>query len=100
MSLSRSTPSPSKSKRERHECIPIKGEHGRFTVRSRSAAKEGKDEAYICDIFAVEETNVGEILGTCPCDGWRYRKSCSHLDDARAKHEELMAEALGFTKYE
>lgn len=99
MPLSRSATSP-KPPRERHECIPIHGEHGRFTVKSASAAKKGHDEAYIVDVLAVEETNAGAVTGTCPCKGWSVRKTCSHLVDARAKHDELMAEALGFTKYE
>lgn len=99
MPLSRSATSSTK-KRERHECIPIHGEHGRYTVKSASAAKKGHDEAYIVDIFEREPTNAGEVLGTCGCKGWSVRKTCSHLVDARAKHDELSAEAMGFTKYE
>lgn len=90
-----------KPERERHKCTPIKGEFGRYTVPSRSAAKDGHDEAYIVDVLATEETEShGKVVGTCPCKGWQVRKTCSHLDDARLEHEEHVAkaaaDALGF----
>jgi hypothetical protein len=90
-----------KPERERHKCTPIKGEFGRYTVPSRSAAKEGHEEAYIVDVLAKEETEThGTVVGTCPCKGWQVRKTCSHLDDARLEHEQVVArqasEALGF----
>lgn len=93
---------PQKPKREPHKCIPIKGEFGRYTVNSRSAAKAGHEEAYIVDVLAVEETEShGKVVGTCPCKGWSVRKTCTHLDDAKIEHEKYVAgvaaDALGFT---
>lgn len=93
MPLLREKPKP---EREPHKCIPIKGEFGRYMVASASAAKEGKEEAYIVDVLIEEETNVGMIVGTCPCKGWQVRKTCSHLRDATAEHTRLEAEKLGF----
>ncbi len=91
---------PDKPKREKHKCVPIHGEFGRYTVDSRSAAKKGREEAYIVDVLAVEETNVGTIIGTCPCKGWQVRKTCSHLDDAKEEHARIvaakLAEEMGF----
>ncbi len=85
-------PSP-KQKPERipHKCIPVHGEFGRYTVNSASAAKKGLEEAYIVDVLAKEETNAGEVVGTCPCKGWQVRKECSHLDDAREEHLRRLA---------
>lgn len=89
MPLARSSPS-SKPEREPHRCIPIKGEFGRYTVDSRSAAKAGHEEAYIVDVLAQEHTVThGLVTGTCPCKGWSVRKTCSHLVDARAEHLRL-----------
>lgn len=89
---------PAKKPREPHECIPIIGERGRFLVKSASAKKEGKDEGYVVDVLEVEDTNVGPVTGTCPCKGWSVRKTCSHLDDAKAEFARLEAAALGFEK--
>lgn len=99
MPLARQQSSP-KPKPERipHKCVPIHGEFGRFTVDSRSAAKKGDEEAYIVDVLAVEETNVGPVTGTCPCKGWSVRKTCSHVVDATAEHARLLAAGLGFEK--
>lgn len=93
---------PSKPKREPHKCIPIKGEFGRYTVNSRSAAKAGHEEAYIVDVLAVEEIEShGKVTGTCPCKGWQVRKTCSHLTDAIAEHEKYVAtEAAGKLGFE
>lgn len=85
MPLQRTTPT-------RHDCVPVPGEPGRFYVKSRSAAKEGKDEEYIVDVLAVEETDKGKVTGTCPCKGWQVRKTCSHVVDATAEHERLKLE--------
>lgn len=90
-----------KPEREPHKCVPIKGEFGRYTVNSRSAAKAGHEEAYIVDVLAVEDTDKGPVTGTCPCKGWSVRKTCSHLVDATAEHARLEQEkvtALGFEK--
>lgn len=87
-----------KKPREPHHCVPIKGEFGRFTVNSASAAKQGLEEAYIVDVLAVEETSIGKVTGTCGCRGWEIRKTCSHVVDATAEHARLEAEKLGFTK--
>jgi hypothetical protein len=95
MSLAREQP---KIEREPHRVVPIHGEFGRYTVNSRSAAKKGHEEAYIVDVLAVEETNVGPVTGTCPCKGWSVRKTCSHLIDAMQFHEQLAVEKLGFEK--
>jgi hypothetical protein len=94
-----------KPEREPHECVPIKGEFGRYYVKSRSAAKAGLDEAYTVDVLAKEQTDShGEVVGTCPCKGWQVRKTCTHLDDARIKHETVVAkqaaEAIGFKNLE
>jgi hypothetical protein len=98
MALARETPQPQKKPREPHKCIPVRGEFGRYTVASASAAKEGKEEVYIVDVLQEEETNVGVIVGTCPCKGWSIRKTCSHLEDAKKEHARLEAEKLGFDK--
>jgi hypothetical protein len=62
--------------------------------------KWGLDEAYIVDIFAEEDTSIGRVTGTCPCKGWRIRKDCSHLKDAREEHAKretaVAAIRLGF----
>lgn len=100
MPLIRQPQPSSKAEREPHVCVPVHGEFGRYMVNSRSAAKQGNEEAYIVDVLAKEETNVGEIIGTCGCKGWQIRKDCSHLRDARVVHEEHVAkaaaDALGF----
>lgn len=90
-------PSP-KPKREPHKCVPIVGEFGRFTVDSRSAAKAGHEEAYIVDVLEKEQTVAhGEVTGTCGCKGFSVRGTCSHLVDAKAEHERIIAaEKLGF----
>lgn len=84
-----SRPLPSKPERIPHECVPVPGEFGRYYVKSRSAAKQGKDETYIVDV--LEEGGYhgdGEsIVGICPCKGYQVRKTCTHLDDAKAEHE-------------
>ena len=88
--------------RSKHTVIPVHGEFGRYTVNSLSAAKKGQDENYVVDVLASEETAVGTVTGVCPCKGWQVRKDCSHLKDAREKHEEIVAykkaESLGFQK--
>lgn len=101
MGLVRLPLSKSKPERERHKCVPIKGEFGRYYVPSRSAAKAGSEEGYIVDVLAKEQTDShGEVVGTCPCKGWQVRKTCTHLDDARLEHEQHVAgqraDALGF----
>jgi hypothetical protein len=90
-----------KPPREPHECVPIKGEFGRYYVPSRSAAKAGHEEGYVVDVLAKEQTDThGEVVGTCPCKGWSVRKTCTHLDDAKIKHEKVVAkqraDELGF----
>lgn len=94
MPLSRNAPEQQKPKppREPHKCVPIHGERGRFTVASRSAAKDGKDEAYIVDVLEEEDTAIGRVTGTCGCKGWSVRKTCSHLEDAKAEFARLEAE--------
>lgn len=104
MPLARQSSSP-KPKPERipHKVTPIHGEWGRYSVPSASAAKDGQDEAYIVDVLEAEETNAGTIVGTCGCKGWSVRKTCSHLDDAKAEHARLEAAKvaeLGFVKIE
>lgn len=95
-----SSPKP-KPPREPHKCVPIKGERGRFTVNSASAAKQGLEEAYIVDIFEKEMTAAhGEVVGTCGCKGYSVRGTCSHLDDARIEFARLEAAVLGFSKLE
>lgn len=108
MPLSRSSSvSPPTKQREPHECIPIHGEFGRYTVKSASAAKKGLEECYIVDVLAVEETNTGTVTGTCGCKGWSVRKTCSHVQDAMVEHRKLQmtlfdqrAEEMGFVKYD
>ena len=89
-----------KPDRVKHKVVPIHGEFGRYMVNSASAAKKGREEAYIVDVLEVEETNVGPITGTCACKGWQVRKTCSHLDDAKEEHERIVAkqqaEEMGF----
>ena len=72
-----------------HECVPVPGEFGRYYVKSRSAAAEGKDEKYIVDVLIEEHTNAGIVTGTCQCKGWQVRKTCSHLKDAHREHARL-----------
>jgi hypothetical protein len=98
MPLVRQISPSSKPERIPHKCVPIHGEFGRYTVDSASAAKKGKEEAYIVDVLIEEETNAGTIVGTCPCKGWSVRKTCTHLVDAKAEHERLQIEKLGFDK--
>lgn len=71
---------PKKKARRFHLVEPVPHEPGRFFVDSFS---EKQDRAYIVDISSVEDTNVGKIVGTCPCVGWSVHKVCSHIDDAR-----------------
>jgi hypothetical protein len=89
-----------KPPREKHHVTPIAGEFGRYFVNSKSAAKKGKDEGYVVDVLATEETAGGRVTGTCPCRGWQIRKTCSHLDDSREYHEAIgvheKATELGF----
>lgn len=72
----------SRKKKEtpRHIIEPVPGEPGRFYVDSRS---EKLERAYIVEPAAVEDTNVGKVVGICPCKGWSIHKHCSHVDDAR-----------------
>lgn len=74
----------------KHKIEPVPGEFGRYYVESNSAP----GERYIVDVLIEEETNAGVIKGTCPCKGWSVRKRCSHLDEAREKHEFEEVEAL------
>ena len=67
----------------KHKCLQVPHEFGRYQVESASAP----GEHYLVDVLAVEETEFGKVLGTCPCEGWKYRKNCSHLVDAMAEHE-------------
>lgn len=53
-----------------HNVRPVKGEHGRYEVESKT--KPG--EHYI---VCLEDM-------TCPCKGWSVRKWCGHLDSAIA----------------
>jgi len=89
-----------KPEREKHHVTPIAGEFGRYVVNSRSAAKKGKDEVYVVDVLAEEQTAGGKVVGTCPCRGWQIRKTCSHLDDCKAYHAAIgvheKATELGF----
>jgi len=92
-------PEPKKPEREKHKCVPIHGEFGRYMVDSRSAAKKGREEAYVVDVLATEETNAGTITGTCSCKGWQVRKVCSHVLDAKEEHIRLvteLADQMGF----
>jgi len=99
MALLREKPKPP---RVPHTVIPVYGEFGRYTVNSASAAKKGQDEAYIVDVLASEETAThGKVTGICPCKGWQVRKTCTHLEDAREKHREIVehqADKLGLEK--
>lgn len=98
----------SKPERIPHKCVPIAGEFGRYTVASASAAKAGKEEAYIVDVLAEEQTEThGLVTGTCGCKGWSVRKTCSHVVDAKEEHRKLALELIdraaanmGFTKIE
>jgi hypothetical protein len=83
---------PDKEPRKKHKVTPIAGEFGRYFVDSHSLAKRGKEGAYIVDVLAVEETNFGNVTGTCACKGWSVRKTCSHLEDALEEHRKLVAE--------
>jgi hypothetical protein len=51
---------------------PIPGEPTRYNVHSRTT--EG-------DLYTVDV-----VEGTCPCEGFKYRKTCSHLREAREFH--------------
>lgn len=71
---------PNRKARRFHLVEPVPGEHGRFFVDSFS---EKQERAYVCEPAAVEETNIGKVIGTCACVGWSIHKRCSHIDDAR-----------------
>lgn len=92
MPLARTTPDSPKPDRIPHKCVPVHGEFGRYTVNSASAAKKGLEEDYIVDVLEEEEVADGStVIGTCPCKGWSVRKTCTHLDDAKAEHRRLFA---------
>lgn len=99
MALSRRLPSSKpkpkpKPKPERipHECVPVPGEHGRFYVKSRTAAKKGEDETYIVDVLEENGYQDGlRVEGICPCKGYQVRKICSHLTDAKEAFNRLEA---------
>ena len=59
--------------RERHKCLQVPHEFGRYQVESASAP----GEHYITDV----------ISGECPCKGFEIRGHCSHLDDSKDEHE-------------
>jgi hypothetical protein len=90
---------PPKPERQKHKVTPIVGEFGRYAVDSHSMAKKGREGTYIVDVLEKEDTNAGTIVGTCACKGWSVRKTCSHLEDAREVHNQVVAaqaaEALG-----
>lgn len=71
---------PKQKARRFHLVEPVPGEAGRFYVDSFGDKEE---RAYIVEPAAVEETNGGKVIGTCPCKGWQIHKHCSHIDHAR-----------------
>lgn len=80
-----------KKPREPHNVRPIEGEPGRFWVESSSAPGEG----YNVDISEQHVADDGtKYYGTCPCKGWSVRKRCTHLDDARQAHADLVDAAI------
>lgn len=73
-----------KPPRQPYKVVAILGEFGRYFVPSASAP----DEGYNVDVLEEEHTKShGLVKGTCPCKGWSVRKTCTHLDDAKAEHE-------------
>ena len=97
--IRKSDTEPPKPARKKHTVTPIVGEFGRYTVNSHSMAARGQEGAYIVDVLEEEETATGKVIGTCACKGWQVRKTCSHLEDARETHKDVVAkqaEEMGF----